>query len=189
MVLVAMADVAGNSGKSFSSLTTILSTTGHTKEDTVAEAQKKLEKAGLIKDTGQRVGKTGKIKVFQLPPEACIEKPNPSPNGSLPPAESPGNNPVITRSTGSPKEEELGTRRGSTLPTLEEVKAYNKTLNGKPIEAEKFFDHFTSNGWKVSGKAPMKDWKAALRNWNRKAVEFSGGAKNGGGGQWGKICP
>lgn len=31
-------------------------------------------------------------------------------------------------------------------------------------EAEKFWDFYESNGWKV-GKNPMKDWKAAARNW------------------------
>jgi hypothetical protein len=34
-------------------------------------------------------------------------------------------------------------------------------------EAEKFCDHYDSNGWKVGGKSPMKDWKAAVRNWLR----------------------
>lgn len=34
-----------------------------------------------------------------------------------------------------------------------------------------FFDHFTSNGWKVSGKAPMQDWKSSVRNWMRRSQE------------------
>lgn len=54
-------------------------------------------------------------------------------------------------------------------PTLDEVKAYGETLS-LPFDAEAFHDHFTSNGWKVSGKAPMKDWKAAARNWARNGV-------------------
>ena len=35
------------------------------------------------------------------------------------------------------------------------------------IEAEKFYDHFNSNGWKVGGKAQMKDWRSAVNNWLR----------------------
>lgn len=31
-----------------------------------------------------------------------------------------------------------------------------------------FWDHFESNGWKVGGKAPMKDWKASARNFSRR---------------------
>ena len=34
-------------------------------------------------------------------------------------------------------------------------------------DAQGFLDHFNSNGWKVGGKAAMKDWKAAARNWMR----------------------
>jgi hypothetical protein len=30
-----------------------------------------------------------------------------------------------------------------------------------PIEAEKFFNYFESNGWFVSGKTKMKDWQSA----------------------------
>lgn len=50
-------------------------------------------------------------------------------------------------------------------PTLEEVKAYC-TERGNSVDAQRFIDYYTSNGWKV-GKNPMKDWKAAVRNWER----------------------
>jgi hypothetical protein len=32
------------------------------------------------------------------------------------------------------------------------------------LEAQKFFDFYTSNGWKV-GRNSMKDWQATARNW------------------------
>lgn len=32
-------------------------------------------------------------------------------------------------------------------------------------EAQKFFNYYEANGWKVGGKAPMQNWKAAARNW------------------------
>lgn len=32
-------------------------------------------------------------------------------------------------------------------------------------EAEPFWNHFQSNGWKIGGRAPMKDWRAAVHNW------------------------
>ena len=51
-------------------------------------------------------------------------------------------------------------------PTLEEIKAYCQERNSC-IDAEYFFDYYESNGWKV-GKAPMKDWKATVRNWERR---------------------
>lgn len=51
-------------------------------------------------------------------------------------------------------------------PTLEEVKKYCSERNNN-IDAEYFIDHYNSNGWKV-GKNPMKDWKAAIRTWERR---------------------
>ena len=52
-------------------------------------------------------------------------------------------------------------------PTLDEVTAYMLDRECfSTIEAEKFCDFYASKGWKV-GKNPMKDWKAAVRNWLR----------------------
>lgn len=48
-------------------------------------------------------------------------------------------------------------------PTLEEVVAYCEERN-KGVNPNQWYDHYTSNGWKV-GKTPMKDWKAAIRTW------------------------
>ena len=50
-------------------------------------------------------------------------------------------------------------------PTLEEVKTYCRERN-KGVDAEKWYNHYTANGWMV-GKNPMKDWKAAVRTWER----------------------
>lgn len=53
-----------------------------------------------------------------------------------------------------------------TPPTLEEVKNYcNERKNS--IDPQRFIDYYTSNGWKV-GKNAMKDWKAAVRTWERR---------------------
>lgn len=50
-------------------------------------------------------------------------------------------------------------------PTLEEIRAYCQSRqNG--VDAERFYDYYESNGWRV-GKSPMKDWKAAVRTWER----------------------
>ena len=50
-------------------------------------------------------------------------------------------------------------------PTLEEVQAYCEERNNN-VDAQRFIDYYTSNGWKV-GKNSMKDWKAAVRTWER----------------------
>ena len=54
-------------------------------------------------------------------------------------------------------------------PTLEEVKAYCQERENS-VDAERFVDFYTSKGWKV-GNQPMKDWKAAIRTWERKEKE------------------
>lgn len=51
-------------------------------------------------------------------------------------------------------------------PTVDEVRAYC-TEKGYTVDADRFVDYYTSNGWRV-GKNPMKDWKAAVRTWNGK---------------------
>jgi hypothetical protein len=53
-------------------------------------------------------------------------------------------------------------------PTIEMVEIYFKELNASSLEAKKFYDYFESNGWKIGGKASMKNWKAAIRNWVRR---------------------
>lgn len=52
-----------------------------------------------------------------------------------------------------------------TKPTIEEVEAYCQERN-KGVDAQRWYDYYSSNGWKV-GKNPMKDWKAAVRTWER----------------------
>lgn len=51
-------------------------------------------------------------------------------------------------------------------PTLEEVQAYCKERNNN-IDAEQFIDFYASKGWKV-GDQSMKDWKAAVRTWEKR---------------------
>lgn len=53
-----------------------------------------------------------------------------------------------------------------TKPSLEEVKQYCAE-RGNNVDAEKWYDYYESNGWKV-GKNPMKDWKAAVRTWEKR---------------------
>jgi hypothetical protein len=50
-------------------------------------------------------------------------------------------------------------------PTVEEVMAYCRERNNQ-IDPELFVDRNTACGWRV-GKNPMKDWKAAIRTWEK----------------------
>ncbi|WP_348800401.1 transcriptional regulator [Flavobacterium adhaerens] len=50
-------------------------------------------------------------------------------------------------------------------PKLEDVKSYFLSQKIDEIEAERFFNHFQSNGWLVGGKSKMYDWQASANNW------------------------
>ena len=63
--------------------------------------------------------------------------------------------------------EDIQPQKRFTKPTLEEVQAYCLE-RGNGVDAQKWYDYYSANGWKV-GKNPMKDWKAAVRTWERSA--------------------
>lgn len=55
---------------------------------------------------------------------------------------------------------------GFVPPTLEEVAAYCKERkNG--VDPQKWYDFYSAKGWYI-GKNKMKDWKAAVRTWEKK---------------------
>ena len=53
-----------------------------------------------------------------------------------------------------------------TKPSVEEVRAYCKE-RGNKVNPATFCDFYESKGWKI-GKDPMRDWKAAVRTWERR---------------------
>jgi len=71
------------------------------------------------------------------------------------------------------EEADLTKRRPKFIkPTIEEIKLIIKD----PVLAQKFFNHYTSNGW-VVGKSKMVDWQASANNWkadNTKPEEKKG---------------
>lgn len=58
-----------------------------------------------------------------------------------------------------------GQTKRFTPPTVEEVAEYCRERNNH-VDPVHFVDYYTSNDWKV-GKNKMKDWKAAVRTWER----------------------
>lgn len=52
-----------------------------------------------------------------------------------------------------------------TPPTLEEVEAYCFERNNN-VDAQSFIDFYSAKGWMI-GKNKMKDWKAAVRTWEK----------------------
>jgi hypothetical protein len=94
---------------------------------------------------------------------------------------------LTVQNTTEPKEKESRTgacaRAGArararpptlTAPTAGEVAEYCRE-KGFSLDAQRFVDFYASKGWMV-GKNPMKDWRAAARNWSSRD---KGGIDNG----------
>jgi hydroxymethylpyrimidine pyrophosphatase-like HAD family hydrolase len=54
---------------------------------------------------------------------------------------------------------------GFKKPTVEEIRIYCTERNNT-VDPQVWLSHYESNGWLV-GKNKMKDWKAAVRTWER----------------------
>ena len=92
---------------------------------------------------------------------------------------------VNKQETQQEKEGEKGRKRPPAHfvpPTVEEVRAYCQERKNN-VDPERFHDYYSANGW-VQGKGkPIKDWKAAVRTWERN------GNGNAGSGQRTQKAP
>lgn len=68
------------------------------------------------------------------------------------------------------REKERDSSKGFQKPSLEEIKLHFSKAGLPMAEAEKFYDYYTSNGWKV-GKNPMRSWTSAAANWKKNYEE------------------
>lgn len=57
------------------------------------------------------------------------------------------------------------TRKVFVKPTVDEVSSYCAERRNT-VDAQAFVDFYESKGWRV-GRQPMKDWRAAVRTWER----------------------
>lgn len=62
-------------------------------------------------------------------------------------------------------------------PTIDEIQEYCRSRNNN-VDPEQFYDFYESKGWMI-GKNRMKDWKAAVRTWERDRDRASPGASKG----------
>lgn len=67
-------------------------------------------------------------------------------------------------------------RKRFEKPSISDIKQYCMERNNN-IDASQFYDYYESNGWKV-GKNSMKDWKAAVRTWERSEYRKPNSKKN-----------
>ena len=83
------------------------------------------------------------------------------------------NEAILSIEAGEEKEKKLREKKKeNSQPTIENVKSYFLEQNFPELEAQKFFNYFSSIGWLVGGKTPMVDWQAAAQNWILNAPKF-----------------
>jgi hypothetical protein len=62
-------------------------------------------------------------------------------------------------------------------PAIKEIQQYCQDRNND-VDPQKFYDFYEAKGWMI-GKNKMKDWKAAVRTWEKdKKVKFDGWSKH-----------
>lgn len=63
-------------------------------------------------------------------------------------------------------DEKSATSSRFTPPTVDDIRSYCME-RGNDVDPERFYDFYASKGWRV-GQNPMKDWRAAVRTWERR---------------------
>ena len=54
-------------------------------------------------------------------------------------------------------------------PSLDDIRAYCISRSNN-VDPEQFFNFYESKGWTI-GKSPMRDWRAAVRTWEKREKE------------------
>lgn len=101
---------------------------------------------------------TGTVTDTGVPVELGTEKKEKTPSGVKKKVA------AATAAPVAPQQE--GKAKRFTRPSVEEVRAYCAE-RGNAVNAEAFVDFYESKGWKV-GNSPMKDWRAAVRTWEKR---------------------
>ncbi|QSV45010.1 hypothetical protein [Geobacter benzoatilyticus] len=72
------------------------------------------------------------------------------------------------------REEFKKKRNKFSIPSLDEVRAYCLE-RGNDVDPEKWMNHYEAKGWLI-GKTPMRDWRAAVRTWEKSSSPKGGAA-------------
>ena len=137
--------------------------------DKIQNAKKRLKELNLIESI-KRTDETGKIigwfvKINYLVDESRIPETTIPISPQLVSQETNTiNNKYINTNNNINTKKEIYKERFKK-PSLEEVKEYCLERNNN-VDAEAFINHYESKGWYI-GKTKMKDWKAAVRTWEK----------------------
>ena len=126
-------------------------------EKTLARHRQALIDFGLIEYRRGHKGAPSRYRLVRL----YAAKGGENSRGILP-AKAPGQSPALSKPSSISE-----TIEGFTPPQLCEVQEYCAQRNSC-VDAATFVDFYAAKGWRV-GRQPMRDWKAAVRTWERRA--------------------
>lgn len=120
-----------------------------------------------LKDTGElTVSRQAKFSVFTVKNYDKYQTPNTEINSQPTVSQQASNRQLTTIEEGKEGKKERREKEGSfTPPTLENVIGYCRE-NGLVVDAERFFEHYSSRKW-MAGGVRIDDWKGKLRDWDR----------------------
>ena len=156
-VLVCLADMAGQDNRCWPSYDTIQERTNLSR-NAVGKALSRLEEEGYIK----KHKRFGSSTVYELmAPASSIQADTISSTES---DTTVVRNPVHKPSINHQEEPPLRFKP----PTVGEVAEYCMQRNNG-VDAQRFVDYYAARGWMI-GKNKMKDWKAAVRTWEKRST-------------------
>lgn len=112
----------------------------------------RLEAAGHLKKQNIVIDGVQRCLYRAVVPEETSERPKKRSFENLPPPPKPA--------------------RRFTPPTLDEVEGYCRERNNA-VDAQRFFDYYTANGWTQGKGKRIKDWRAAVRLWEKQERQNS----------------
>lgn len=183
IILLSLADRCGEDFTCYPSQKRLEKDTGLNIK-TIKANIKKLVSAGLVSDTGRRIGRTMSVKIYKLsvncsredsPKTGHLEDevspilPESEPENGLPKlAQNRAIEPPIVEPPIEP--DDIGALRFKK-PTIDQINEYCLERKNK-VDPEYFFDYYESKGWMI-GKNKMKCWKSAIRTWERNSFTTS----------------
>jgi len=186
VVWLALANRANNAGKAFPSIDTLQKDTGLARATTIRALRELLEAGEIAKSPRRGRGKVCICYTFRgssgFEPVQELNQFNGCTTEVVQELNRDGSNSELQavqnlnpNQTNRTKHKNQTRKRTFKKPSVEEVRAYCVERENQ-VDPQRFMDYYESNGWKV-GKNPMKDWKAAVRTWERNG--FSGGNGSG----------
>lgn len=152
-------------------------------ERTIQRVMLKLESMGLISSKPINKSKGDMTKFYTINQDHDLLKSPPCQSGTtivpdrhhhgarMAPSSCQNGTLSTETTTETTTEESAKTKKRFSPPSVGDVRLYCIERKNS-IDAEAFVDYYNSNGWMV-GRNRMKDWRAAVRQWERRQSDYN----------------